>query len=249
MAGQPIVAGWSDQWIAQLDSRRQLDCTPRRRRIHPDEDATTATIERVQELVGRLGTPTAVPMFVFDAGYDPIALDRPLDETRAQVLVRIRRDRVFYRDPSLRGTGRVVDPGATVDALKPSEACTMGRPDAEIANTDPATHGESPTLARGPPEDHRTRSLGERRCTPDHRGSVPCVDVEQLPRPHGRANDPVAAVGRRRRARPRPVFRAYLRRFDLEHTFRFTKTRSEGRHRACGHPNRPTVGHGPSSPR
>ena len=39
-----------------------------------------------------------VPLFVFDAGYDPIAIGHWLGDTRAQVLVRIREDRVFYAD-------------------------------------------------------------------------------------------------------------------------------------------------------
>ena len=43
-------------------------------RIPPAEDATTATVDQVQRLVGLLGDDSDVPMFVFDAGYDPIAL-------------------------------------------------------------------------------------------------------------------------------------------------------------------------------
>ena len=102
-AGQPIVAGWSYQWIAQLSFSADSWTAPLdARRIRPEEDATTATVEQVQELVGRLGAKGAVPMFVFDAGYDPIALTAGLAETRAQVLVRIRGDRVFYRDPTPR---------------------------------------------------------------------------------------------------------------------------------------------------
>ena len=39
------------------------------------------------------GPTGTVPMFVFDAGYDPIALTAGSQDTRAQVVVRIRGDR------------------------------------------------------------------------------------------------------------------------------------------------------------
>ena len=51
-------------------------------RIAPGADATTATIDRVQRLVGLLGEDGDVPMFVLDAGYDPIALGAGLADTR-----------------------------------------------------------------------------------------------------------------------------------------------------------------------
>jgi hypothetical protein len=56
-------------------------------RIPPGTDATTATIDQVRRLVGLLDNHREVPMFVFDAGYDPIALGAGLDDVRAQALV------------------------------------------------------------------------------------------------------------------------------------------------------------------
>src|SRR5215207_5012599 len=55
-AGQPIVAGWSYQWITQLDWAPDswtppLDAV----RIPPTADTTTATSDQVQRLVGLLG--------------------------------------------------------------------------------------------------------------------------------------------------------------------------------------------------
>ena len=110
-AGQPILAGWSFQWISQLcftpDSWTQpMDVV----RTPPAEDTTEVTISQVRRLVGRLPADREVPLFVFDAGYDPIALGYGLKDSRAQVLVRIREDRVFYADPPARprrpkGTG------------------------------------------------------------------------------------------------------------------------------------------------
>jgi hypothetical protein len=82
-AGQPIVAGWSYQWITGLDWAPDSWTAPLdARRIPPSEDATTATIAQVQRLVGRLPTDGPLPLFVFDAGYDPIALGAGLVDAR-----------------------------------------------------------------------------------------------------------------------------------------------------------------------
>lgn len=71
----------------------------------PRADTGGVTAEQVTALVDRLGDQDPVPLFVFDAGYDPIALTRDLAATRAQLLVQIRVDRVFYRDPPARAAG------------------------------------------------------------------------------------------------------------------------------------------------
>lgn len=86
---------WSYQWITQLDwalssaTLVEHEWAPDSwtapfdaMRIAPGADATTATIDRVQRLVGLLGEDGDVPMFVLDAGYDPIALGAGLADTR-----------------------------------------------------------------------------------------------------------------------------------------------------------------------
>ena len=225
-AGQPIVAGWSYQWISQLDFSPDSWTAPLdARRIRPDQDATEATIEQVQELVGRLGPTTAVPLFVFDAGYDPIALTAGLEKTRAQVLVRIRGDRVFYRDPTPRGQRTRGRPRRHGRRLKLSDARTLGHPDAELRTTDPrygtvrvrAWHGVHPRIIG------RGRWAGE-DLPPIVLGSVLRVDVEHLPRADGRAKKTLWLWwGGDGEPDIELCFRAYLRRFDLEHTFRFAK--------------------------
>jgi hypothetical protein len=110
-AGQPIVAGWSYQWICQLSWAPDSWTAPLDvRRIPPRTDATSATVSQVRHLVGLLGDEGSVPLFVLDAGYDPIAIDHDLADCRAEILCRIRDDRVFYADPPPRpnrppGTG------------------------------------------------------------------------------------------------------------------------------------------------
>lgn len=41
-----------------------------------------------------------MPLFVVDAGYDPVPLTEGLAATRAAILVRLRRDRCFSADPT-----------------------------------------------------------------------------------------------------------------------------------------------------
>lgn len=78
-AGQPIVAGWSYQWISQLSFDANSWSAPLDvERIPPGADATVFTIDQVQRLVVLLGDQGPVPIFVFDAGYDPIAIGHGL---------------------------------------------------------------------------------------------------------------------------------------------------------------------------
>jgi len=101
-AGQPIVAGWCYSWIAQLTPARDSWTAPIDvRRLRPGEDLGQATAAQVRALTERLGATGTVPLFVFDAGYDPIALTVDLADVAVAVLVRIRSDRVFYADPGL----------------------------------------------------------------------------------------------------------------------------------------------------
>ena len=69
-----------------------------RPRVRPEADANDVATEQVRDLVRQLVTETA-PLFVFDAGYDPVRLQRSLRGCHAQILVRLHSGRVFYTDP------------------------------------------------------------------------------------------------------------------------------------------------------
>lgn len=226
-AGQPIVAGWSYQWISQLSWAHDSWSAPLDvMRLRVGGDATTSTIDQVRRLVDRLGDHEAVPLFVFDAGYNSSALGAQLADTRAQILVRIRSDRVFYADPKPRAPGASGRPRRHGRRFKLSEAKSAPRPDAELRTRDSrygavrvrAFHGLHPRLiGRG-----RWSSEGE---PPIVRGSVIRVDVEHLPRPLGRVKKTLwlwwSGEGE---PDLELLWRAYLRRFDIEHTFRFAKS-------------------------
>src|SRR5215217_7424078 len=71
-AGQPIVAGWAYQFIAQLKFVRESWTAPVDvRRVRPGQDANKVAVEQVEALLSRL-EEGVVPLFVFDAGYDPV---------------------------------------------------------------------------------------------------------------------------------------------------------------------------------
>jgi len=187
-------------------------------------DATVATIAQVKGLVGLLPTDREIPLFVFDAGYDGVALGAGLSSCRAQVLVRISSKRVFHPDPAPRpgGAGR---PRRHGDRFALSDPATWTTPDAELDVHDlrcgkvrvTAWHGLHPKLHG------RGRWAGD-GLPPIIRGSVIRVEVEHLPKPTGRSlktlwlwwsgdGEPDLDL----------CWRAYLRRFDIEHAFRFVK--------------------------
>ena len=99
-AGQPIVAGWAYQFVAQLGFERDSWVAPvDARRVKPVEDTDKVATEQVRALVERVPEPKTIPIFVFDAGYDPVKLQRALEGCPARILVRLHSNRVFYADP------------------------------------------------------------------------------------------------------------------------------------------------------
>ena len=229
-AGQPIVAGWSYQWIAQLSFDPDSWTAPvDALRIAPQADLTDATVAQVKGLVELLHEDRRVPLFVFDAGYDPTAISHGLKDIPVQVLVRIREDRVFYADAPAR-PNRPASSGGRPPRhgrrMKCSEEKTHPKPDAELRTEDPrygkvrvrAWHGLHPRLSG------RGRWAKEASAPPIVRGSVIRVDVEHLPKRDGRQKKTLWLW---RWGPDEPdlelCFCSYLHRFDLEHTFRFSK--------------------------
>src|SRR5215216_4415029 len=107
-AGQPIVAGWSCGWLAQVSFTHDSWTAPLDvRRVAPTDDAHAVAAEQIRDLLGRLPTDGPTPLCVFDAGYDPEKLARglgDLDGDRVAVLVRLRSGRCFYADPEQQPT-------------------------------------------------------------------------------------------------------------------------------------------------
>jgi DDE superfamily endonuclease len=198
---------------------------PARRHPHPPtSDTTSATIDQVRALVGRLPHDGDIPLFVFDAGYDPIALSHGLADTRNQVLVRIRSDRVFYADPVTPkdgGAGRPRRHGRRFGLADPGPT---PRPDAELATHD---HRYGAVRVRAWRNLH-PKLAGHGRWAGDEPppivpGTVIRVDVEHLPKPTRAIKTLWLWWTGPGEADLDLCWRAYLRRFDIEHTNRFTK--------------------------
>lgn len=101
-AGQPIVAGWAYQFVAQHNFARESWSAPVDvRRLKPAQDANVVAAQQIEALPARLEEGGCIPLFVFDAGYDPVKLQRALEGNPCQILVRLRAGRRFYGDPSL----------------------------------------------------------------------------------------------------------------------------------------------------
>jgi hypothetical protein len=227
-AGKPIVAGWWYQQISQLNFGKDSWSWPAGTlRISPAEDHVTATASQIRGLLPRLGRTAVVPLFVFDGGYDPIALADELAADRAQLLVRIKGDRVFYADPPARAPGSRGRPrrhGVRFDCKKPA---TWDTPAAQLTARDSAYGTVTVTAWAGlhPQLAARGRWAG-RGQAPIVRGWVIRVDVEHLPRPATRAKKILWLWWSGPPGMSPDLdlcWRAYIRRFDIEHAIKFQK--------------------------
>jgi hypothetical protein len=225
-AGQPIVAGWSYQWISQLDWAPDSWTAPLDAlRISPSTDAGTATVDQVKRLVGLLPNDRDVPLFVFDAGYDGVALGHGLADIRAQVVVRIASTRVFHPDPAPRPSGTTGRPRRHGPRFELSDESTWPVPDTELT-TSARRYGNVKVTAwhNLHPKLHGRGRWRDRDEPPIIKGSVIRVEVEHLPKPIGRVKKTLWLWWS---GQGQPdldlCWRAYLRRFDIEHTFRFVK--------------------------
>ena len=230
-AGQPVVAGWAYSWIAQLGFERASWTAPVSvRRLEPQANPNVAAADQITALLKRLpGEPVReqlLPWFVFDAGYDPVQLTQALSELHVALLVRLRSGRCFYADPTAQpATGRPRRHGHKFVTDQPE---TWPAPSAQV-QVDDAQYGAVRVRAWAglhpkTQGEHAQRDARGRR--PIVRGTLLLVEVSRLPQ-HTR--EPQAlwlwwhAPGDTLLPDLDRAWRAYVRRFDLEHTFRFLK--------------------------
>ncbi len=175
-AGQPIVAGWAYQWIAQLGFARASWTTPLDvRRVHPTENTNVVAAAQVRAVVQRLSPDAPVPIFVFGAGYDPVQVQQEVTGCRVAIVVRLRANRCFYANPpSPKETGRPPRHGRKFDCSDPT---TWPDPTDEQYGTVRvrAWAGLHPKVQR-----HAGR--GTRGPAPIVPGTLVLVEVSRLPR-------------------------------------------------------------------
>ena len=175
-------------------------------------------------MLGRLPASEQPPLFVFDAGYDSAQLSLDLADAGVAVLVRLRADRCFYADPPPRAPGNTGRPRRHGAKFKFADPTTWPTPTATLTCQDDQ-YGTVTVAAWGGlhPKQHRHPGHGSGGPRPIVRGTILRVQVQRVP------------------ARTRPpkvlwlwwagpdqpdldqAWRAYVRRFDLEHTIRFAK--------------------------
>jgi hypothetical protein len=223
--GLPVVAGWSYQWINQLSFQRDSWTAPLdAQRVPRSADVNTAAATQITALLARLPAGGPVPLFVFDAGYDPVQLALDLADIRVATLVRLRKDRCFYADPgpaTVSRMGRPPQHGHKVDCTDPA---TWLPPTAELQTEDPQ-YGtvRVRAWAKLHPKQQNHAARGTTKTRPVVRGTLVLGEVSRLPGPvrpwqllwlwWSGPGTPDLDV----------LWRAYIRRFDEEHTFRFLK--------------------------
>lgn len=228
-----IVPGWPYSFVAALETGRTcwtavLDAV----RLGPTDDATAVTATQLREVVGRIidaghwheGDPRIV--IVTDAGYDVTRLSFVLADLPIEMVGRIRSDRVMLRPAPPR------PPGATGRPAKHGSVFTLADPDSwhsadHATGTDTTRYGHAQALAW----DRLHPRLTHRGPWLDHDGELPLVEgtlirlhVERLPGEHD--PKPVwlwSSVTDATAELIDVLWQVFLRRFDLEHTFRLFK--------------------------
>jgi len=225
-AGQPIVAGWAYQWLAQLTFARDSWTAPLDvRRVHPTENPNTIAVAQIAGLVSQSPATATTPLFVFDAGDDSVQLTQGLEKFRVAVLVRLRSDRCFYADPppampSSKG-GRPRKHGTKFACKNPA---TWSSPTDEHLTED-EQYGTVRVRAWAGlhPKQQNHPGRGTRKTRPIVRGTIVLVEVSRLPS----RSYPPQLLWLWWAGPDTPdldlLWRAYVRRFDLEHTLRFCK--------------------------
>jgi len=199
-------------------------------RIGPDDDETDLTAAQLRDVVRRLiaagrwrpGDPDM--LIVMDAGYDPVRVSWLLQDLPVVVCGRLRAGRALYppappRDPSIPGR----PPKHTGTPVKCTD--TTGSDGAAVRAQAAVSHGPAAVTAwhRMHPKLIRCRSAWSAH-PPDQ--ELPVVEGTLIRLAgHGKikrmwlwASEPAASPAQVTR-----LWQAYLRRFDIEHCFRFLK--------------------------
>jgi hypothetical protein len=228
-----MVPGWPYSFVAALEPGRSswtamLDVV----RLRPLDDLTQVTADQIREVMARLrqagqwapGDPPV--LVVFDAGYDIVRLAWLLADIPVVVAGRLRSNRVFHLPGTPRTHGQIGRSrrhGPVIDLDQPH---THPAP-AVSTMTDTSRYG----MAYADAWHHAHQQLQRRAGWAGHEGELPTVagtlirlvvdrlPAERHPKPvwlwtSADGLDP-AGVDR--------IWQSYLRRFDIEHTFRLFK--------------------------
>ena len=212
----------ASSWTAPLDAVR----------LGPDDDETEVTAAQLREVAGRLeraghwrpGDPGII--VVMDAGYDVTRLAWLLADLPLVLCARLRSNRVLYRAPEPKPAGMCGGPRIHGAPLRCADEATWDGPPVTAAAVTPRN---------GPVQVSAWQRMHPKLCKDaawhDHPGKVPVIEGTMIQLRAARmpgcrepgpvwlwASDP--AAGSQEVA---VLWQAYLRRFDIEHMFRFLK--------------------------
>jgi hypothetical protein len=226
------VAGWAFQWLAQLSFAHDSWTAPQDQvRVGAGDDATRQAAAQVLAHSARLRAAgeDGIPLYVLDAGYDeaPLTWDLRDHLDQVQILVRLRNDRVLYRDPPPRIPGKAGRPrihGSGSDRFECKDPATWGAPGQELAQHDDK-YGQVSVMSWSglhPKLFCRGRFAGFAK-PPVIKCHLIRVTVTRLP--NGRTVPGPLWLWWAGPGMPDLdlIWRAYLHRFDIEHTYRFAK--------------------------
>jgi hypothetical protein len=228
-----MIPGWPYSVIAVLESGRTswtavLDAV----RLGPEDDEAAVTAAQVRDVVTRLieaghwhqGDPAI--LVIFDAGYDVTRLAFLLADLPVEMLGRLRSDRVMRLSAPPRLPGTVGRPRKHGGELALADPATWPVP--QITTTTMTSRYGTAIAAAW---DRVHPRLTHRSAWLDHDSDLPVIDgtlirlrVDHLPSDRdpkpvwlwsSATGLPAAEVDR--------LWQAFLRRFDLEHTFRLFK--------------------------
>lgn len=229
------VPGWPYSVVAALETGRTswtavLDAV----RLEPGADVAAVTTTQIRQVIERLvaagqwrpGDPEA--LVVLDAGYDAPRIAPLLGDLPVEVLGRLRSDRVMRRTTPSREEFHLANPKGSRPPKHGGEfvfgdSATRDTEQA-VTTTDTRLYGKATAQAW----DRLHPRLPRRAAWLDHGGPLPLIEgtvirlvVQKLP--SGGVNKPVWLWWSRTGATEADIDRcwqSFLRRFDIEHTFR-----------------------------
>lgn len=222
-AGNPIVAGWSYQWLAQVSFRHDSWRAPlAAQRVEPMDNMHQVAAQQIRALLNRRPHPADLPVFVFDAGYDAVQLTQLLGDEPLGLLVRLKSNRCFYATPDPGPTGG--HPRWHGDTFVFRDPQTWWDPMYECLLDDiqyGQVHIQAWPEMHAKPDHHATRGTYQPR--PLVPGTFIRITVTKLPKQTRVTKplwlwwyDPTLP-------NLEQVWQAYRARFQLEHFFKFAK--------------------------
>ncbi|MEZ5086397.1 MAG: transposase [Tessaracoccus sp.] len=252
-----MIPGWRYLWIAALEpGTTSWTALLETRRLHPDEDETMVTANRLKTVFERLhnaghwkmGDPDL--LVVMDSGYDVTRLTWLLKDLPVTLVAE-------YGPTGVLRPGRETQGPTKGRGPRHGHKLTLADPESwprpTVTTTNQTTnYGLATAIAF----DHQHQRLECRGPWADHHGEALIIEgtliqltVDHLP--GDRAPAPVwlwCSTTGATTAEVDHYWSAYLRRFDLEHTFRFLKQTLAGPARCCAIPRLPIGGPGWSWP-